>query len=256
MSWQSEALLYVTTFIAGFLNATVGGGGLLQIPMLMLVLPATPLAHLVGTAKVAGFPGLGGAAITFTRQLKPAWPLIIRAGLAEMPFAVLGASVATRLNPAYARPIILTLLAAMAAHVLLHPGFGQVPNERPRSMTGPLPWLVGAAIGFYEGFLGSGSGSILIVIFVMVFGLDLVGAAVASAMVTLAGVAAAVVTFVAADSVLMSLALRMAVFNIAGALLGARLVTLKGNALLRRLLGFALLLLIARLSWEMFTIPR
>jgi len=173
-----------------------------------------------------------------------------------MPFAVLGASVATRLNPAYARPIILTLLAAMAAHVLLHPGFGQVPNERPRSMTGPLPWLVGAAIGFYEGFLGSGSGSILIVIFVMVFGLDLVGAAVASAMVTLAGVAAAVVTFVAADSVLMSLALRMAVFNIAGALLGARLVTLKGNALLRRLLGFALLLLIARLSWEMFTIPR
>jgi len=81
-----------------------------------------------------------------------------------------------------------------------------------------------------------------------------VGAAVASAMVTLAGVAAAVVTFVAADSVLMSLALRMAVFNIAGALLGARLVTLKGNALLRRLLGFALLLLIARLSWEMFAI--
>ncbi len=251
MSATDQSLLYVTTFLAGLLNATVGGGGLLQIPMLMLVLPATPIAALIGTAKVAGWPGLAGASTTFARRLKPAWPLIIRAGLAEIPFAVLGASIATRLDPAYARPIILALLAAMSAHVLLTPRFGEGRSGRAPRLTGPLPWVMGAGIGLYEGFLGSGSGTILIVLFVTINGLDLVGASVASAMVTMAGVSAAVVTFLATGSVLLGLALRMAVFNTVGALLGARLVTLKGNTLLRRMLGIVLILLIAKLTWDM-----
>ena len=253
MTWQSEALLYATTFVAGFLNATVGGGGLLQIPMLMLLLPGAPLAHLIGTAKVAGFPGLAVAGVVYSRKLTPAWPLIFRAGAAEIPFAVLGALLATKLSPAWVRPIILVVLLAMAIPVIEKPTYGEAKAGPPR-LAGPLPWLVGAGIGLYEGFLGSGSGSILIVVFVTACGLDLVGAAVASAMVTLAGVAAAVVTFVAAGSVLLPLALKMVVFNVAGALLGARQVTLQGNLLLRRLLGVVLLLLIARLTWDMFTL--
>jgi uncharacterized membrane protein YfcA len=84
-----------------------------------------------------------------------------------------------------------------------------------------------------------------------VCGLDLVGASVASAMVTLAGVAAAVVTFLARKSVLIPLALHMAAFNVVGSLLGARVVTLRGNAVLRRMLGVVLLLLIAKLGWDM-----
>jgi uncharacterized membrane protein YfcA len=251
LSWQVEVLLYVTTFISGFLNATVGGGGMLQIPMMMLALPATPLAMLIGTSKLAGLPGLTGAGIHFTRKLKPEWPLILRAGLAEIPFAILGASVATRLNPAYARPIILAMLAAMTAHVWLQPRFGEAQAGKPKKLTGPVPWVSGALVGLYEGFLGSGSGSILIVLFVTVCGLDLVGASVASAMVTLAGVAAAVVTFLARKSVLIPLALHMAAFNVVGSLLGARVVTLRGNAVLRRMLGIVLLLLIAKLGWDM-----
>lgn len=251
MSTTDQILLFATTFVAGLLNATVGGGGLLQIPMLMLLVPTAPLAALIGTAKVAGWPGLVAANTTFAIRLKPAWPLIIRAGLAEIPFAIVGASIATRLDPAWARPIILVLLTAMSIHVLVQPNFGETRPDRPPRLTGILPWVMGAGIGLYEGFLGSGSGTILIVLFVTVCGLDLVGASVASAMVTFAGVSAAVVTFMAAGSVLLGLALKMAVFNTAGALLGARLVTLKGNAVLRRMLGVVLLLLIGKLSWDM-----
>ena len=251
MSATDQALLFATTFVAGLLNATVGGGGLLQIPMLMLLVPGAPLAALIGTAKVAGWPGLVGATTTFARKLEPKWPLILRAGLAEIPFAIVGARVATKLNPAYARPIILVLLAAMALHVLLTPRFGETVPTHPPRLTGPMPWLMGAGIGLYEGFLGSGSGTILIVLFVTVSGLDLVNASVASTIVTMAGVSAAVVTFLLAKSVLVPLALKMMVFNIAGSLLGARLVTLKGNTLLRRMLGVILMLLIVKLSWDM-----
>ena len=251
MSVTDQVIIFSTTFIAGLLNATVGGGGLLQIPVLLLLFPNASVATLLGTAKLAGLPGLAGASATFARRLQPAWPLIIRAGLAEIPFAILGAHIATRLNPAVARPIILAMLAAMAAHVLLRPRFGQVASTRPMKLTGAMPWVIGAVIGLYEGFLGSGSGSILIVLFVMVNGLDLVGASVASTMVTFAGVVAAVATFVGAGSVMMALALKMAAFNFVGALIGARLVMLKDNVLLKRMLGVMLLVLLAKLGYDM-----
>ena len=251
MSTIDQLILFATTFIAGLLNATVGGGGLLQIPVLMLLLPGVPVATLLGTAKLAGLPGLVGASATFARRLRPAWPLIIRAGLAEVPFAIAGAHIATRLNPAVARPIILAMLAAMSLHVLLQPRFGQdVAARRPR-LTGVAPFMIGAVIGLYEGFLGSGSGSILIVLFVMVSGLDLVGASIASTMVTMAGVIAAVATFVSAGSVIMALALKMAVFNLVGALIGTRLVMLKDNTLLKKMLGIMLILLLAKLGYDM-----
>lgn len=252
LSTGDQALLFATTFVAGLLNATVGGGGLLQIPVLMLLLPATPLPTLIGTAKLAGFPGLVGAVATFMRRFRPAWPLILRAGAAEVPFAILGAHAATRLDPTVARPIILLAIAAMSAHVILQPRFGQDTGARELKLTGPLPWLMGATIGLYEGFLGSGSGSILIVLFVTVNGLDLVGASVASTMVTLAGVTAAVGAFLAADSILIGLALQMAIFNLAGALIGARLVMLRDNTMLKRMLGVMLILLLARLGWDTF----
>jgi uncharacterized membrane protein YfcA len=147
------------------------------------------------------------------------------------------------------------MLTAMSAHVLLQPRFGQTAGTRPLRLTGYQPYLAGATIGLYEGFLGSGSGSILIVLFVMVNGLDLVGASVASTMVTLAGVTAAVAAFLAAGSVLVALALKMAVFNLAGALIGARLVMLRDNTLLKRMLGAMLVILLAKLTWDTFTEP-
>lgn len=253
MQTPDAVLLYATTFVAGLLNATVGSGGLLQVPMLMLLLPNEHLATLLGTAKLAGLPGLGAGTATFARRLKPAWPLIIRAGLAEMPLAVLGAHTATRLSPALARPMALAIIVAMSAFVLLQPDFGQSSAPRAQRLDGWTPWAIGAVIGFYEGFFGSGSGTILIVLFVGVNGLDLVGASVASAFVTMAGVLAAVVTYTAAGSVLVPLALRMAVFNVAGALIGAHFITLRGSRGLRRLLIAMLVLLVGKLAWDQFT---
>lgn len=251
LSILDQLILFSATFLAGLLNATVGGGGLLQVPVMLLLFPNVGIPTILGTTKLAGLPGLIGASATFARRLKPAWPLIIRAGIAEVPFAILGARIATWLNPALARPIILVMLVAMSAYVLFQPRFGQDGVQRELRLTGLLPWVIGATIGLYEGFLGSGSGSILIVLFVLVNGLDLVGASVASTMVTLAGVIAAVVTFVSAGHVMLALALKMAAFNVVGALLGARLVMLKDNTLLKRMLGVMLLILLAKLGYDM-----
>lgn len=249
---STHAVIYAATFVAGFLNATTGGGGLLQVPTLMLVLPGTPLPAILGTAKLAGVPGIAAALTQYRSRLPALWPLIARAGAAEIPFAVLGARVATVLNPALARPLVLVILTAMTLQVMLQPGFGEQLPDKPLRLTGWTPWLIGAVVGFYEGFFGAGSSTVLIIVFVSWCGLDLVGASVASAAVTFAGAAAALVYFAATGSVLVPLAFYMIIFNIAGAVAGARLITLRGNTAIRRLLGIVLLGLIAKLVWDTF----
>ena len=247
---STHLIIYAATFVAGFLNATTGGGGLLQVPTLMLVLPGTPLPAILGTAKLAGVPGIAAALTQYRSRLPAIWPLVMRAGAAEIPFSVLGARVATVLNPALARPMVLVILAAMSLQVLLTPNVGEHLTPRPVRLTGPTPWLVGALVGFYEGFFGAGSSTILIMVFVSWCGLDLMAASMASAAVTFAGAGAALITFALAGSVLIPLAFYMIIFNIAGAVLGARLITLRGNAAIRRLLGLVLLGLIVKLVWD------
>lgn len=245
-------LIFSATFAAGFLNATVGGGGLLQVPILLLAFPAAPLPAILGTAKMAGVPGLGAAVAQYVRKLQLAWPLIIRVSLAEIPFAILGARVAVVLDPALARPIVLFMLAGMTLHTIFQPRFGERSSGRPLRLTGPAPWIIGVIVGFYEGFFGSGSGVVLIVLFVSLCGLDLVGASVAAATVTFVGALAALITFLAAGSVILPLALYMSLFNIAGALLGARVVTLRGNVVLKRMLGAVMLLIVLKLVVDSF----
>jgi uncharacterized membrane protein YfcA len=243
-------IIYATTFASGFLNASVGGGGLLQIPTLLLVLPNTPLPALLGTAKLAGVPGLGGALYTYRRRVRELWPLIVRASAAEIPTSVLGARVATVLSPSLARPIVLVMLTLMSLHVLLRRRFGEETEGRVPRLTGAAPWIIGAVIGFYEGFFGAGSGTVLIVLFGAFCGLDLAGASIASAAVTFAGAGAALVYFTAVGSVLLPLGLSMIVFNVVGAQVGARFITLRGNTVIRRALGVVLLALIARLLFD------
>lgn len=250
--WLDTLTIFVVTFLAGLLNATVGGGGLLQVPTLMLLVPSATLPQVLGTAKLAGVPGLGVVVGQYSRTLRPAWPLILRVASAEIPFAVAGARVAVLLDPALARPIVLVLLTAMALHVLLQPRFGEHAPERRQRLTGWLPWAIGAVIGFYEGFFGAGSGTILIILFVSWCGLDLVAASVASAAVTFAGAAAALIYFLIDGAVLLPLGLYMIGFNLLGGLVGARLITMKGNAVIRRMLGIVLLALIAKLAFDTF----
>lgn len=252
MSLADYLVVFAATFIAGFLNASVGGGGLLQVPVLMLVFPQAPLPTILGTAKLAGVPGLGAAVAQFARTLTPAWPLIIRVSLAAVPMSLLGARVAVVLDPALARPIVLFMLTAMTLHVIFQPRFGERAADRPPRLSGPAPWIIGIVLGFYEGFFGSGSGTVLIILFVSLCRLDLVAASVAAATVTFAGAAAALFYFILAGQVLLPLALFMTMFNIAGALTGARVITLRGNTAIRRMLGIALLALIAKLTFDTF----
>ena len=248
-------VLGICAFLAGFVDAVVGGGGLIQLPALLIFLPpdkAAVIPSVLGTNKLSSICGTSIALVQYARKIPFHWPTLAPATCAAFFCSYLGARSVAALDPALLRPLILGLLIGVAIYTFTQKNFGAI--QRP-----PLPaqlqfWAglgTGALIGFYDGFFGPGTGSFLIFAFVGLFGLDFLTAAANAKMVNFATNLAALLYFASTGSIYWEYALVMAVCNVAGAALGARLAILKGNLFVRRLFLFIIALLILRLGWEM-----
>ncbi|MBU1236368.1 MAG: TSUP family transporter [Gammaproteobacteria bacterium] len=227
-------LLALFALLAGFIDAVAGGGGLIQVPALFNALPAESAATVFGTNKGASIFGTGNAAWRFARRIQIPWDIALPAAASAFVFSFIGAATVAWLPKDVVRPLVLMLMIVVVVYTLLKPDFGQLQGkalapERVRAWA----LAVGAALGFYDGFFGPGAGSFMIFAFVGIFGLDFLRASSAAKIVNLSTNAAALSYFVPAGHVLWLIALTMAVFNIAGAFVGARLALRHGSGFVR-----------------------
>jgi hypothetical protein len=253
---MEHVLLCGFAFLAGFIDAVVGGGGLIQLPALMLILPdraATDVASLFGTNKLSSIFGTTSAAIQYSRRVAINWRSILPAAVSAFVFSYLGARAVAGINPSVLQPVILVLLVAVAAYTAWNKKLGDLHAPAFTAHTErTLGVLVGLAIGFYDGFFGPGTGSFLIFAFIGLFGFDFLSASASSKVINVATNLSAAIYFAATDHILYGFALPMAACNIAGAVLGARLAILRGNRFVRVLFLVVVGALIARLAWQMF----
>lgn len=228
------ALLCAFAFLAGLLDAIVGGGGLIQIPALFILLPGVPPATLFGTNK---FASIWGTAVAFA-QYRRAVPLSITATLPTALMAVMGGFLGARLVahlPAdLLRPALLVLLTLVLAYTLWNKNLGALHAPRLSPRREVLAGLAtGSLIGFYDGFFGPGTGSFLIFAFVGLFGFSFLAASAAAKLVNVITNAGALAYFLPHDHVLYRIALPMALCNLAGGYLGARLAIARGSGFVR-----------------------
>jgi uncharacterized protein len=245
--------LLCIAFSAGLIDAAVGGGGLVQLPGLFATLPQQAPALLLGTNKFSAMAGTATAAWRYARNVRFPWRPVLYATAAAFVFSFLGATAVSLLPKAAVRPLILALLVAMLVYTLVKKDFGAL--HRPRVIGRrelAIALAVGAAIGFYDGFFGPGTGSFLIFLFIRFFGLDFLRASAASKVVNLATNLAALAFFVPTGKVLMAVALPMAAANIVGAVTGTRLALHGGTPLIRKLFLVLVVVLIAKMGWDTF----
>ena len=241
-------------FLAGFVDAIVGGGGLIQIPALFLLLPAGEAAvgaTVLGTNKLSSICGTAMAVVQYSRRIKLNWASLLPGALTALGFSYLGARVVASLSTALLRPLLLVLLVVVAAYTYAHHDLGT--RHAPRFATGRESWLsilVGAAIGFYDGFFGPGTGSFLIFIFVGWFGFEFLTASASAKVINCATNLSAVAFFAATNHILYERALPMGAANLAGSLLGTRLAMWKGNRFVRGFFLIVVAVLILRYGWE------
>jgi uncharacterized membrane protein YfcA len=244
-------LLLGAAFLAGFVDSIVGGGGLIQIPVLFGVFAGAPAALLLGTNKVASVFGTAVAAVQYVRRVQVAWNTVVPATVGALAFAFLGAWSVSQIPPDVLRTVLPLVLAAVAwytfkrkdfgtRHAPLHTGRG----ERVRGA------LAGSAIGFYDGFFGPGTGSFLIFVFVRWFGFDFIRASAAAKVVNVACNLAAITWFASSGRVMWGLALTMATANVSGALVGSRLAIARGTGFVRQLVLVVVMVLIVKTGYD------
>ena len=248
------ALLMLAALLAGFIDAVVGGGGLITVPALMLGLPAgTPLPTLLGTNKVVAVTGATMAAGKFLRSGTLAWREMVAPVLASALGATGGVWLTYRVHGDFLRPVMLGLLVAMLAFTLLKPDLGNLHAPRfGLSHQRGLAALIALALGFYDGFFGPGTGSLLIFLFVAVLGFDFLRASALAKSVNWASNLTAMGLFVWHGSWIPSVALSMAVANGVGGYLGAHVALSKGSRWVRGVFIGVVGALILRLGWQVF----
>jgi len=246
-------LLSVAAFLAGLIDAVVGGGGLIQIPALFSVMPNTVPASLLGTNKVASILGTGAAAVNYARRVRIAWSTAAPAALAAFALAFIGAYTVTHIPPDFMRKLLPFILLAVVLYTFRKKDFGSI--HAPLHAGGKerlFAVLVGGGIGFYDGFFGPGTGSFLVFVFVRFFGFDFLGASAVAKVVNVACNLAALLWFGYSGHVLWPLGLAMAVFNIAGSLVGSRLAIRHGSAFVRRIFLLVVTILILKSTYDAF----
>lgn len=227
-------LLCLAAFGAGFVDSVVGGGGLVQLPALFAVLPGAAVPSLLGTNKLSSIFGTTAAAITYGRKVETEPSVVWPAALLAFVFSYFGARVASLVSPDVFRPLMLLLLVALTLYTAFKKDFGGsvVPKTAGRRRSF-YAGGIGAALGFYDGFFGPGTGSLLIFLFVGLLGLDFLRASAVSKVVNAATNLSALIYFAGTGHVLYAYALPMAACNVAGSFCGTHLAIARGNRFVR-----------------------
>ncbi len=251
-SW-AFALLLLLAFFAGFVDSVIGGGGLIQVPALLVFLPGVPIATIFGTNKIISLAGTSVALAKIAPKVSVPWKSILPAAFVAAIFAFMGAKAVTLLDPKILKPVILVLLVFVATYTLVKKELGVLHQPRFAAKHERLVAIfIGALLGFYEGFFGPGTGSFLMFAFIGLLGFNFLTASAAAKMVNITTNIAATAWFAWSGNILYKLAIPMVIANVAGAWLGANMALSKGSGFLRVFFLCVIALLICRFAWDVF----
>lgn len=246
-------LLCIAAFTAGFIDAIVGGGGLIQTPSGLILLPQYPVATVIGTLKIPAFTGTSFAAAQYAKRVKFNYKQLgLMMSIAFMA-AFAGSKLLTVVSNSFMKPLLLVVLIGVAVYTWRNKNFGN-HTEKTHSVKrqGWYAVLISLVIGFYDGFIGPGAGSFLVLSFITLLGFDFLRASAHAKFVNLATNLGSIVFFAASGKIIYAIALPMAVCNGIGGLLGARLALLKGNAFIRILFLVVVTGTIIRFAYDVF----
>lgn len=226
-------LLLLAGFAAGWVDAVVGGGGLIQLPALLLFPGISPVQALA-TNKLGSIFGTTTSAITYYRRTSPDLKTAIPMAICALAGAFGGAGIAVILPTELIEPIIVAALVAVLIFTIAKPKAGELSKLK---YTGQGHYfraiLIGIIIGGYDGMIGPGTGSFLIIAMVTVLGYSFLQASAKAKIVNLATNLGALLLFLPGGHVLIGLGLAMGVMNMIGGYLGARMAISKGSKFIR-----------------------
>lgn len=246
-------LLTLASLFAGFVDAIVGGGGLILVPALFSIFPNAVPATLLGTNKAASIWGTAWATGQFARRVDLPWKALSPAAGAALVGSFAGAWTVTLVSPGGLRKVLPLILIGVLGYTLARKQLGRdhTPLHEGRNEA-LVASAIGLVIGFYDGFFGPGTGSFFVFLFVRVLGYDFLHASASAKLMNTATNAAALVLLASTGHIWWHYALPMAVANVLGSLVGSRLAIRHGAGFVRTAFIVVVSALILKTAYDAF----
>ncbi|MEG1658457.1 MAG: sulfite exporter TauE/SafE family protein [Oscillibacter sp.] len=250
--WKICLVVCPMLFLAGFVDSVAGGGGLISLPAYLFV--GIPIHLASGTNKVINALGTGVAAGNYIRSGKVDLRAAVWAAAGALAGAVVGARVAIWCSEELLRSCVLVALPIVAVVMATRRDLGASARpRRPKRQEAVLSVGIGLVIGMYDGMIGPGTGTFMIMAFTMVLGMDLLTASGCAKVGNLASNIASAAVWIFSGNVLWPLVIPAAACCVLGNWFGARYAIRGGSGKVRNMIFLVLGLLFAKLLWQMFS---
>jgi len=252
LTWGMLVLVIIAAFGAGWIDAVVGGGGLLQLPALLLIPGILPVQALA-TNKLASLAGTTTSATTYYRRAKPDLRTAVPMALIALAGSFGGAAVAIVLPASAFKPIIVVALLAVAIFTAFRPEMGAATKLRFQGHRHHVAaGATGLLIGFYDGLIGPGTGTFLVITLVALMGYDFLQSSAKAKIVNFATNLGALLLFIPHGAVLWLFGAILAVANVGGSYLGSRMAIARGSTFIRVVFLIVVVLLIGKLGVDVW----
>lgn len=243
-------LVCTLVFVAGYVDAVAGGGGLISLPAYLIA--GLPTHAAIATNKLSSTMGTALTTWHFARKGYIQWRLAAGCIVAAMVGSVCGSNVVMVASDMFLRVFLLALLPLTAVYVVRSKSFGKQDKEPlPARKTNLLCLLIALVIGFYDGFYGPGTGTFLLLLLTGVAHLKLVSAAGITKAINLTTNVSALAVFLLHGQVLLLLGLVAGVFGVAGNYLGSHSFSKNGGAIARPIIIVVLAVFFVKVVWDL-----
>ncbi len=244
-------LMCCAALLAGFVDSIVGGGGLVQVPALFILFPHFEIPRIIGTNRFSSFMGTAVAGYQYSKKVEIPWRTVIYAGVGAGIMAFLGAKISDIVDEKILKPVILVLMTAIAIYTFKKKDLGQDEMLKFELAKVPLYGLmIGSSAGFYNGFVGPGTGSLLVFGFVSLIGYGFLKASAISKIVNVIADVCSLGYFIVEGYVQYEIAIPMMICNMIGSFFGSKMAILKGNEFVRNFFLVVIFALILRFAWD------
>jgi uncharacterized membrane protein YfcA len=250
-------LVLCAAFFAGFVDAIVGGGGLIQLPALFAGYPGAAPPVLLGTNKLGSICGTTSAVMRYRRVVRIPWRALLPAAAVAFFAALAGASSVSAVSPTLFRPLVPIMLTVVLIYALWHKDLGA--RHAPIVFSRRRGYIALAAIGgigFYDGFFGPGTGSFLMLLFIRMYGFDFLHASAGARTINVATNAGALLLFGIHGEVHWGLGIALGACNATGSVFGAHTAVKHGSKFVRVVFIAIVITLIAKTGADAWTLPR
>ena len=239
--------LCIAAATAGFFDAIAGGGGLIQLPALLVGLNKSSVVEVLGTNKFAAIFGTANAANRYRKGVAIDKKLLIKMALPAFIGSMGGAQLASHVPTRQMRFVVLIALIVIAIYTALNPKIGNEESAKPSTW---IPSFAGFGIGFYDGIFGPGTGTFLMAVLVGVLGYSFLSASAIAKFTNVATNLAALLIFAKHGAILWGIGIALAISNVIGSTIGSHMAIKGGSPLVRKVFLLMTTLLIAKVGYD------